>query len=106
MIYPVADTIIFLDYPKPVVMWRVLRRTLAIELLRRPSGAHRPQGPAAWRDSEHPVRWAWTSHRDRHQEGLALTGRKDLASATIIRLLPRPQPATGSADSDQAGRLW
>lgn len=85
VIYPVADTILFLDYPKPVVMWRVLSRTLAIELLRRPSGAHRPQCPAAWRDSEHPVRWAWTSHRDRHQEGLALTERKDLASATIIR---------------------
>ena len=85
VIYSVTDTIILLDYPKPVVMRRVLRRALAIELLRRPSGAHRPQGPAAWRDSEHPVRWAWTSHRDRHQEGLALTERKDLASATIIR---------------------
>ena len=92
VIYPAADTVIFLDYPRPVVMCRVLRRTLTIELLRRPSGAHRPQGLAAWRDSEHAVRWAWTSHHDRHQEGLALTEREDLAGSAIIRFT-RPAAA-------------
>ena len=66
LVYPATDTVIVLDYAKPVVMWRVLRRTLAVELLRRPAGAHRPQGLAALRDSEHAVWWAWTSHRDRH----------------------------------------
>ncbi len=63
LVYPVADTVIFLDYPKPLVLWRVLQRTLGIELFRRPADAHRPQGLAAWRDRGHPVRWAWTSHR-------------------------------------------
>jgi hypothetical protein len=68
-------TLIFLDYPKRVVMWRVLRRTLLIELRRRPIGAHRPSGLGAWRDSQHPLRWAWKSHRSRRHEGLALITR-------------------------------
>ena len=54
LVYAAADTVIFLDYAKHVVMWRVLRRTLGIELLRRPARAHRPQGPAAWRECQHP----------------------------------------------------
>ena len=92
LVYPATDTVIVLDYAKTVVMWRVLRRTLAIELLRRPVGTHRPQGLAAWRDREHAVRWAWSSHRDRHQEGLALISRADLADAEIIRFT-RPADA-------------
>jgi hypothetical protein len=36
LVYAAADTVIFLDYPKPVVMWRVLWRTLRIEPSRRP----------------------------------------------------------------------
>ncbi|QNE20094.1 hypothetical protein F1D05_21980 [Kribbella qitaiheensis] len=35
LIYGAADTVILLDYPKLLVMWRVLRRTLLIELSRR-----------------------------------------------------------------------
>jgi hypothetical protein len=54
LVYAAADTVIFLDYAKHVVMWRVLRRTLGIELLRRPARARRPQGPAAWRECQHP----------------------------------------------------
>jgi hypothetical protein len=96
LVYAAADTVIFLDYPKPVVMWRVLRRTLRIELARRPAGAHRPQGLAAWRDAEHPVRWAWISHQDRHREGLALTARPELAGAQIIRFTRPAWPGDGS----------
>ena len=48
-------------------------------------GSHRPQGLAAWRDPEHTVRWAWISHRDRHQEGQALAARLELADTQIIR---------------------
>jgi hypothetical protein len=100
LIYAAADTVIFLDYPKPVVMWRVVRRTLRIELWRRPSEAHQPQGLVAWRDPEHAVRWAWSSHRDRHREGLALMARGDLAGTEIVRLT-RP-----SATARWLRRLW
>jgi hypothetical protein len=84
LIYGATDTVIFLDYPKLLVMWRVLRRTLVIELFRRPVGAHRPSGLGVWRDSEHPLRWAWASHQARRQEGLALIARPDLADAEVI----------------------
>jgi hypothetical protein len=36
-------------------------------------------------DREHPLRWAWTSHGDRHREGLALMARPVLAQAQILR---------------------
>jgi len=85
LIYGAADTVIILDYPRPLVMWRVLRRSVAVELSRRTVGAHHPSGPRAWLDREHPLRWAWTSHRQRHEEGLALTTRPDLANAQVIR---------------------
>jgi hypothetical protein len=66
-------------------MWRVVWRTAGVELFRRPAGAHRPKGLSALRDREHPVRWAWTSHADRHREGLALMARPGLAHTQILR---------------------
>jgi hypothetical protein len=85
LVYAAADTIVFLDYPKALVLWRVLRRTARVEVLRRPAGAHRPQGVSALRDPEHPIRWTWTSHADRHREGLALMARPGLAQPQILR---------------------
>lgn len=85
LVCPAADTVVFLDYPKVLVLWRVLWRTALVEVLRRPAGAHRPQGLSALRDPEHLIRWAWTSHADRHREGLALMGRPGLAQAQVLR---------------------
>jgi hypothetical protein len=85
LVYSAADTVVFLDYPRALVMWRVLRRTASVELFRRPAGAHRPAGLSALRDREHPIRWAWTSHAARHREGLALMARPGLAHTQILR---------------------
>ena len=85
LVYSAADTVVFLDYPKVLVLWRVLWRTAKVDVLGRPAGAHRPQGLAALRDPEHPIRWAWTSHADRHREGLALMARPGLAQTQILR---------------------
>jgi hypothetical protein len=92
LVYAAADTVVFLDYPKALVLWRVLRRTASIEVLRRPAGAHRPQGLSALRDREHPLRWAWISHGDRHREGLALMARPGPAQTQILRFT-RPSMA-------------
>lgn len=92
IVYAAADSVIILDYPKWIVMVRVLRRTLATELFRRNIGAHHRQGRAAWRDSSHPMLWAWKSHGDRHNEGLRLVTRPDLARSEIIHFT-RPTAA-------------
>ena len=91
IVYPRADTVLFLDYPKSLVLWRVLRRTASVELLRRRAGAHQRQGLSSLRDPEHALRWAWTSHRDRHREGLELMARPAMAHAQILRFT---RPAT------------
>jgi len=84
LVYAAADTVVFLDYPKAMVVWRVLRRrTASIEVLRRQAGAHRPQGLSVLRDREHALRWAWTSHADRHREGLALMAQP--GQAEVLR---------------------
>ncbi|MET7282817.1 hypothetical protein ABZS29_31600 [Kribbella sp. NPDC005582] len=83
LIYAAADTVIVLDYPRWFVMWRVLRRTFAVEVLRRTVGAHRPGGFGAWRDRTHPLRWAWSSHPERRREGREVMQRADLADSAI-----------------------
>ncbi|WP_145804725.1 hypothetical protein [Kribbella amoyensis] len=93
LIYRAADTVLVLDYPKHLVMWRVLKRTLAVELLRRPSGAHHPNPAALWRDETHPLRWAWTSHQARHQEAQALTTRTDLPTTEVVHFTHPHQAA-------------
>jgi len=93
LIYRAADTVVFLDYPKPLVVWRALRRTVRIELTRRPAGAHEPGGSAIWRDPQHPLRWAWTSHQARRQEGRTLRTRPDLPNIEFLHLT-RPSQAT------------
>ena len=85
LVYTAADTVVFLDYPKVLVLWRVLWRTAKVEVRHRPAGTHRPQGLSALRDPEHPIRWAWTSHADRHREGLALMARPGLTQIQILR---------------------
>ena len=48
LVYSAADTVVFLDYPKVLVLWRVLWRTAKVDVLGRPAGAHRPGGRRAW----------------------------------------------------------
>lgn len=90
-VYRRVDTIVALDYPRWLVMARVVRRTMAVELLERSSGAHRRQGlRRAVRDPEHPVRWAWTSHRARHAE---IAGLATLDTSADIKVFRAPHQA-------------
>lgn len=93
LVYRRADTIVALDYPRWLVMARVVRRTVGVEFLGRSSGAHRREGIGrAITDAEHPVRWAWTSHRARHAEiaGLVTSGL-----SAEVKVFGAPRDATG-----------
>jgi adenylate kinase family enzyme len=60
-----ADTVVWLDLPRGVIMRRVVRRTF-MRLLTRVelTNGNRER----WRDlpsAGHPIRWAWSQHADR-----------------------------------------
>lgn len=55
-----ADTVVWLDLPRLLVEYRVVRRSLLRWLTREQlwNGNYEPS-PLWWTDREHPVRWSW-----------------------------------------------
>ena len=84
-VYSAADTVIALDYPRHVVLRRVLARSL---LLTRgvAHGAHRPSSIRSWFDRDHAVRIAWTKYGDRKREIHVLSEWAELLNTSVIRL--------------------
>jgi hypothetical protein len=70
-----ADTVVWLDLPRAVIMSRVIRRTF-MRLVTRVElwNGNRER----WRDLPdpgHPIRWAWAQHADRRASTAALAER-------------------------------
>lgn len=73
-----ADTVVWLDYPRRVVMARILRRTAGRVLLRRHlwNGNRERLGTVFSRDLERNViLWAWTQHGPYRRRYLAEVSR-------------------------------
>jgi adenylate kinase family enzyme len=91
-----ATHLVWLDYDRPVIMWRVIRRTLG----RAVSRAELWSGNVEhWRNllrPSHPIRWAWTTWRRRRVEIEALLGQQAQAHL-IVHRVRRPAEADGVA---------
>jgi adenylate kinase family enzyme len=87
VVYPRAELVVALDYPRRVVMRRVVARSLRLGL---PLARARRQYPRIpfrrWRDPSHAVRWAWGVWGERRREIGDLRSRPELAGADIVRL--------------------
>lgn len=84
-----ADTLVWLDLSRALVMRQVVRRTLQRRLRRQPlwNGNIEPPLRTIFTDSEHIVRWAWDTH---HKSGLrvsALLERRP--ELVVVRLRDR-----------------
>ena len=81
-----ADLMVWLDLPRRVSMWRVVRRTLRRRIRREVLWNGNVEGPL-WRivrDPEHIIRWAWTSHpRSAQRIAWVLSERPELP---VVRL--------------------
>jgi energy-coupling factor transporter ATP-binding protein EcfA2 len=95
LVYPHADTVVALDYPRRIVGQRILGRSLRLWLTRRPEGAHTSASPPwRWWAPTHPVRWAAATHAARHAEIDALFERPELADLRRLRFTSPRQAAT------------
>ena len=85
-----ADVFVWLDHPRPVVMRRVVARTLRRGLTRQELWHGNRETPAnwiRWTPEENIVRWAWTQHpvtRERMQRRIA-------AGVPVVRLAGQRQ---------------
>ena len=75
-VYPRADLIVALDFPKAIVLWRSLRRVLGNIL----AGRERVREAFA---KDHALRWAWKVHAERREE-IALLERR-LPNVVVLR---------------------
>jgi adenylate kinase family enzyme len=91
-----ATHVVWLDYPKPIVMGRVLRRSFVRawtgdELW---PGTGNRETFVRWLDKEHPIRWAWDTYARRKRDYTAMF--EDPALAHLERHRVRhPREAAG-----------
>jgi adenylate kinase family enzyme len=81
-----ADTLIWLDFSRPVVMGRVLRRSVARATFDRELWNGNTEGFADWRDPEHPVRWAWATHGSKRSDTRARLADPRWAHLRLVHL--------------------
>lgn len=60
-----ADTVVWLDLPRWLIMWQVVTRTAARMATRRELWNGNREQVRALLDPGHPIRWAWTRHAAR-----------------------------------------
>ncbi|MEU2778112.1 adenylate kinase [Streptomyces sp. NPDC007162] len=63
-----ADTVVWLDYPRQVVMPRVVRRSLRRSARREVLFGGNRETWGGWLSREHPVWWSWSQHAGRRAE--------------------------------------
>lgn len=73
LVLPRATDVIWLDYPRRVVMWRVVKRSIVRAVTRRKLWNGNREDWREWARPDHPIRWAWSSHRARRVEYEALS---------------------------------
>ena len=81
-----ADTLVWLDYPRRVVVWRAVTRSLRRIVTRERLWQGYRDSPRQWLRPDHPIRRAWRLSRIRSEQLETRTQEPAWAHLTIIRL--------------------
>jgi adenylate kinase family enzyme len=87
-----ATHLIWLDYERPIVMYRVIRRSIVRAALRTELWAGNRERWSHMLHPSHPIRWAWNTWARRRKEYEERIGRSDYAHLVVLRLR-RPRDA-------------
>ena len=99
-----ATHLVWLDYSRAVIMSRVIRRSFARALDGQElwPGTGNRERFTDWLSREHPIRWAWDTHRHRRAQYEALLAGAD-CSHLEVRRLRHPREAVGLAAALKGG---
>ncbi len=90
-----ATHLVWLDYSRPVVMARVIRRSLWRALHGTELWAGNREDWRRLLRPSHPIRWAWNTWRQRRREIAALLETEQYPGLVVLRLR-RPREADGA----------
>jgi adenylate kinase family enzyme len=86
--WPRLTHVVWLDYDRPVVMRRVLWRSLvrAIGGKELWPGTGNRERASQWLDKEHPIRWAWDTHAKNRERYASMAADPANAHIAFLRL--------------------
>lgn len=99
LLWEAADTVVWLDYPRRVVMPRILRRSLRRTLLREPIFGGNRETWAGWLRRDHPAWWAWSQHAARRAEIERRSSEPRFAPLRVFRFTAPGEAAVWMRDT-------
>jgi adenylate kinase family enzyme len=96
LVWSRADMVVWLDYALPVILWRVVRRTIQRSVTREELwNGNRERFREAFLSHDSIILWALRTYRRRRREYLVLFSEPEHAHLSIVQLR-----------SPRAARLW
>ncbi|HEY0107493.1 MAG TPA: shikimate kinase [Rhizomicrobium sp.] len=99
LFWPRATHVVWLDYPRGVVMRRVIWRSLVRALDRHElwPGTGNRERFWHWLDADHPIRWAWKTHARNRARYAAMAADPANAHIAFLRLADPREAAAAVA---------
>jgi adenylate kinase family enzyme len=104
LIWSRATHLVWLDYDRSVIMYRVIRRSIIRAVDRTELWAGNKEDWRHWFRPSHPIRWAWATWRRRRSELEELLGRDDYRHLAVLRVRRPGDAATVVDDLSRAVR--
>jgi hypothetical protein len=97
LIWSRATHLVWLDYSRPVIMHRVIKRSIVRAFDRTELWAGNKEDWRRWLRPSHPIRWAWSTWRDRRERFESLLDGTHYPHLIVLRVR-RPREAAHLID--------
>jgi adenylate kinase family enzyme len=98
LVWSRATHVVWLDYDRHVIMYRVVKRSMMRAIDRTELWAGNREIWWRWLRASHPIRWAWSTWRRRRSELEELLGREEYKHLGVLRVR-RPRDAPSVVDA-------
>jgi hypothetical protein len=81
-----ATHLVWLDYSRVVVMYRVIKRSIARAFDQKELGGGNREDLRRWFRPSHPIRWAWSTWRERRLRFEEILNNAEYCHLVVLRL--------------------